>query len=57
MSQGHEDLRAIMPRLLSQLTELDTAIIVTHLPRLYQRLEHLSASFNEAVLHLSLIHI
>ena len=51
MSQGHEDLRAIMPRLLSQLTELDTAIIVTHLPRLYQRLDHLSASFNEAVLH------
>lgn len=45
------ELQEAIPQLLSNITEEDTAVILTILPRLYRRLAHLQASFNRDVQH------
>ena len=45
------ELQRSIRALLPSLTEADTAVLVTHLPRLYERLEHLRSVFEPEVLH------
>ena len=47
----NSDISVLIPLLLSQLSDIDTAVILTHLPRLYERLEHLRSAFNPSVRH------
>ena len=45
------DLQSIIHVLLPQLEEHDTAVVITHLPRLRKRLEHLKKAFKSDVQH------
>ena len=45
------DLTSILQALLPQLEEVDTAVILTHLPRLRTRLMHLKSAFKSNVQH------
>lgn len=45
------DLKAPLAALLPQLEAIDTAVMLTHLPRLYARLRHLDAVFGSRVQH------
>ena len=49
--EGVSDLTDPIACLLPQLSEEDSAVLVTSLPRLDARLEHLRASFDERTLH------
>ncbi len=51
MSVLVSELQAPLAALLPQLHEEDTAVILTHLPRLYARLDHLKAAFSSSVQH------